>query len=162
MASRSITAQLKGGEALKRHLTTIKDALGSSAAVNVGFLPDANYPSEGDKPAIPVAQVAFWNEFGTKRAPPRPFMRETVASKSPRWGIALGAALRMSDYDPVPAMASMGELIRGQMANTISNFKDPPLAPYTVAKKGFDKPLIDTGTMQRKIDFEVLDDADSF
>ncbi len=156
MASRSITATLKGGKALKAHLAKIAANDGKGAAVNVGFLPDAVYSEDSDNPGMPVAQVAFYNEFGTSRAPPRPFMRQTVASKSPRWGNALGAALRVSDYEAEPAMAAMGELIQGQIKQTIGTLKDPPLAPYTVAKKGFDKPLIDTGTMQRKVDFEVV------
>jgi hypothetical protein len=108
----------------------------------------------------PVAQVAFWNEFGTKTSPPRPFMRSMVASKSPRWGIGLGAALRRTNYDSRAALAIMGEGIAGQLVQSIVEWKDPPNSALTVALKGFNKPLIDSGQMQRAVDFQVIEGDD--
>ncbi len=160
MAGRSITATIAGGKALEKHLRTIAAKMGRGAAVNVGFLEDATYPVDADNPKssrLPVAQVAFWNEFGTAKTPPRPFLRNTVASKSPRWGNALGANLRATNYDVPQTMALMGEGIKGQVVQSIVQFKDPPNSARTIARKGFDKPLIDTGVMQRSVDFEVLD-----
>lgn len=158
MATHGITASLKGGEALERHLKHIHEQLGPGATVNVGFLADATYPADAASKGAPlkVAQVAFWNEFGTKRAPPRPFIRDMIESKSPRWGNALGLQLRATDYDAEAAMLRMGEGIQGQMVKSIVDFKDPPNAPYTVARKGFNKPLIDSGVMQRSVDYQVI------
>jgi hypothetical protein len=182
VASKSIDAGLQGGKALERTLRTIRKQLGNGAAVKVGFFESETYPGgkhhftkkrlaamspegrafaerlEGkDKFAGPVAQVAFWQEYGTEGAPPRPFMRKTVASKSPRWGLGLGNALRQTDYDARAALAIMGEGIQGQIRQTITEFHDPPNSQITKDLKGFNKPLVDSGQMLRAVDFQVLD-----
>lgn len=183
VAAKSIDGKLKGGVALERHLKTIVQRLGKGAAVKVGFFESERYPGgkyhwtdkrlegmspegrhlaeflEGkDKPQIPVAQAAFYAEFGTKTAPPRPFMRNTVASKSPRWGVGLGNALRKTKYDARAALAMMGMGIQGQIRQTISDFKDPPNSQVTADLKGFNKPLVNSGQMLRAVDFQVLED----
>lgn len=104
-----------------------------------------------------VAQVAFWNEFGTIRTPARPFMRTMIESKSPRWGNALGAALRNTDYNSRQALGIMGEGIRGQLRQSIRDWSTPPNSPLTVKNKGFNKPLIDTAVMIRSADYQVID-----
>lgn len=183
VAAKSIDASLKGGKALERHLKMILRKLGHGAVVKVGFFETERYPGgkyhwtdkrlagmspagrqlaeflEGkDKFDGPVAQAAFWAEFGTKTAPARPFMRNTVASKSPRWGVALGNALRRTKYDARAALALMGMGIQGQIRQTITDFKDPPNSQVTADLKGFNKPLVNTGQMLRAVDFQVLED----
>lgn len=185
VAASSINAGLVGGKKLERHLRRIVGKLGHGAAVKVGFFETETYPGgkyhwtdkrlagmspearqfaeflEGkDKFAGPVAQVAFWNEFGTKKSPPRPFMRNTVASKSPRWGIGLGQALKKTHFDPIPALAIMGMGIQGQIRQTIRDYKDPPNSRVTADLKGFNKPLVNTGQMLRAVDFQVIEDED--
>lgn len=182
MASKTITAELKGGDALERHLKGIAKKLGKGATVAVGFLESETYPGgtyhftkarlarmspeakafagflQGkQKFAGPVAQVAFWNEFGTKRSPPRPFMRHTVASKSPRWGVALGAALKATNYDTRAALAMLGEKIQGQMRESIQNWTTPANSKLTRELKGFGTPLRDSGVMMRAVDYQVID-----
>lgn len=183
VAAKSIDAHLKGGKALERHLAMIARKLGKGVAVKVGFFESERYPGgvhhwtdkrlesmspEGrhlaefleGKPKFdgPVAQAAFWAEFGTKTAPPRPFMRNTVAAKSPRWGIGLGNALRKTNYDARAALAIMGMGIQGQIRQTITDFKEPPNSQVTVDLKGFNKPLVSSGQMLRAVDFQVLED----
>jgi len=106
---------------------------------------------------LPVAQVAFWNEFGTIRAPARPFFRTMVESKSPRWGIGLGVALKKTNYNARNALAIMGEGIRGQLRQSIRDWSTPPNSPLTVKLKGFNKPLIDSAVMIRSAEYQVID-----
>lgn len=113
--------------------------------------------SYGSGAGLPVAQVAFWNEFGTIKTPARPFFRTMVESKSPRWGIALGNALRKTNYNGRAALAIMGEGIRGQLRQSIRDWSTPPNSPRTVALKGFNKPLIDSAVMIRSAEYQVLD-----
>lgn len=115
-----------------------------------------NQYGSGDGP-LPVAQVAFWNEFGTVRIPSRPYFRTMVESKSPRWGVGLGAALRKTNYNARNALAIMGEGIRGQLRQSIRDWSTPPNSPRTVALKGFNKPLIDSAVMIRSAEYQVLD-----
>lgn len=153
----TLTSEMKGGSALARHLREIARRLGDGVSLRVGFLEDAKYPD-----GTPVAQVAMWSEYGTSTSPPRPFIRNMVVSKSPRWGHALGRIVRDNDYDAVRSLSLMGEGIKGQLQQSIQDFTDPPLAQSTIDRKGFSKPLIDTSVMWRSVDFQVTSDKDSF
>ena len=48
--------------------------------LQVGWLDSAKYDD-----SLSVAQVAFWQEFGTKTAPPRSFFRPAVADNKTAW-----------------------------------------------------------------------------
>lgn len=169
MVTKAITANVTGGSALERHLRDIERALGRGAHVRVGFLEDAQYPATDNGKRLHVAQVAFWNNYGTTRVvgdgkkgervvhvPARPFMQRVVESKSPRWGQLLGAALKKADYDAEKALAIAGEVIQGQVRQTIRDWTQPPNAESTVERKGFNKPLTDTQLMLRSVDYQVL------
>lgn len=182
MATKTVEGNLQGGKALKKYLKRMLDELGNGAELKVGFFEDATYSGgkinftkkrrakmspdsqqfadflQGkDKFDGPVAQVAFWNEFGTKTSPPRPFMRKTVAMKSPRWGNGLGKALRDNDYNSYDALHVLGEVIQGQIRQSIIDFRDPPNAALTVDIKGFNDPLVASGHMLRSVDFQITE-----
>lgn len=158
MARHAITANVQGGSALERHLKDIETRLGKGSHLRVGFIEDATYPAgeDGAKP-LPVAQVAFWQEWGTVGIPSRPYFRTMIERKSPRWGVSLGNILRKNDYDAERSLALMGEGIKGQLQQSINDWTSPPNSPRTVEKKGFNKPLIDTAVMLRSVDYQVLD-----
>lgn len=184
MAFHAITANVQGGSALERHLREIENRLGRGAHVNVGFLESATYPAEQRRASkqdytfggknkrrryqrnlnaknsqgqpLHVAQVAFWNEYGTVRTPSRPFFRTMIESKSPRWGVSLGNILRKNNYNAERALALMGEGILGQLRDSILNWPWKPNAPRTIEQKGFDKPLVDSAVMLRAGDYQVL------
>lgn len=134
----------------------VERALGRGAHLRVGFLESATYPGETGKKKLHVAQVAFWNIKGTIRTPARDFMGDMVRKKSPRWGASLGRILKRVNYDAEKALALMGEGISDQMRESIRNWQAPPNAPSTIAKKGFNKPLIETAVMLRSVDYQVV------
>lgn len=142
---------LKGAEGLQKALAGIAAKMGAGA-VSVGFMAGATYPD-----GTPVAAVAFWNEFGGPGRPPRPFFRQMIAAESPTWGAKIGKLAVATKYDGPAVLAMMGEDIAGALGESISNFETPALAESTVAAKGFAKPLIDTGDMQRAITYKVED-----
>lgn len=150
----ALSLKIKGGARLNRKLKEIADKLGHGHSVKVGFLEGAKYPD-----GLAVAQAAFWNEFGTSTAPARAFFRTMVDTKSPRWGDALAKIAHNVNYDSRQTMALMGEGIKGQLQHSINEWKDPPLSKFTIAKKGHSKPLIDTATMLRAVDYEVVEGA---
>lgn len=143
---------LKGGEALTRRLKEMADRLGQGGSLRVGFLEGATYPD-----GTPVALVAAANEFGRpdQNQPPRPFFRQMIAEKQGAWPKSLGAVAKASDYDIDQTLGRMGEGIKGQLQASIQKLDNPPLAPSTVAAKGFEKPLIDTGHMMNSVDYEI-------
>jgi len=166
VADRTISVDFQGGEKLTRLLKKMTRNVQTATGVNIGILADTKYPAAYKtrveyrisplRTTTSVAQVAFWNEWGTKWMPARPFMRTTIADKSPKWGDSLAYVLKASGYDAHRAFTSMGQGIQGQIKQTIANWTDPPNAKLTVAIKGFNKPLTDEGIMQQHIDYEVL------
>jgi hypothetical protein len=122
--------------------------------VSVGFLRDATYPD-----GTSVAMVATVNEFGnpSNNQPPRPFFRLMVAEKSGEWPEAVRLNLKATDYDAHKTLDRVGQGIKGQLQDSIKTLTDPPLAPSTIKKKGFSKPLVDTGTMQNSVDYRIED-----
>lgn len=91
----------------------------------------------------------------TVTVPARPFFRTMLDQKAGAWGTQVGKALKAADYDAGKTLGRMGELIKGELQGSIRDLTSPPLAPSTVRKKGFPKPLIDSGVMLNSVDYEV-------
>ncbi len=157
---------ISGGDKLRAKLAELSRKLERGGEVKVGFLSNATY-SSGKK----VALIAALNEFGHRigaapgegvedtrqRVPPRPFFRNMVAAKSAEWPEAIKQNLVATNYDVDVTLARVGEGIAGQLRQSIVDTNDPPLAASTIARKGFDKPLVDTGVMLQSVDYEVVD-----
>lgn len=143
-------ASIKGGDKFQKILAEIAKQLGEPGKVRVGFLEGATAPN-GD--SIPLR--AAMNEFGHGNVPPRPYFRNMIAAKSPEWPDAVATNLKSTNYNIPLTLARMGEGIAGQLRESILDLWTPPLSPKTIAKKGFDKPLIEKGDMINAIDFEV-------
>lgn len=156
------TISFSGGEALQMKLQEIMQKVKNTPAIKIGFIEGATYPD-----GTPVPMVAALNEYGHSVASaegdyfqmPRPFFRNMIAEKSPNWGKSLAAIAKANDYDMQKSMALMGEGIGSQLQQSIIQFNSVPLADSTVAKKGFDKQLIDTAVMINSVGYQV-DDGD--
>ena len=156
MADGPVSVNFQGGGKVQRYLEQLADKLGRGRSVRVGFLESARYPASENQAGLHVATVAFWNEFGTSNAPARPFFRYTIAMKSPKWGSDLAKIAKETGYDGEKTLALMGERIKWQIVHSINIWQEPPNAPYTIRKKGFNKPLIETSLMLRSVDYQVL------
>lgn len=143
-----------GGDALKKKLAEIAEKLGNPQTLRVGFLEGATYP---DGESVPM--VAAANEFGNPimNRPPRPFFRRMIAEKSPQWGGDIGKIALAINYDSSTLFQLMGERIKDQLQESIREFMAPELAQSTIDRKGFDKPLIETGHMLNSVDYDVKD-----
>lgn len=108
-----------------------------------------------DPTGMPNAQKAFWAEYGTVTAPARPAFRTVIKKQAPTWGEKLGKAVIATNYDGQKALALLGQSMRDDLENEIAQWSTPPNAPSTIKKKGFDKPLVEHGDMQRAPDYEV-------
>lgn len=147
-----VTKTLSGGDALTQKLKEIAERMGGGS-VSVGFMSSATYPD-----GTPVAAVAFWNEYGAIDRPARPFFRGMIAKESPEWAGKMANLAKITNYDGPRVLGLMGEDIKGALVQSINDFQTPALAPSTIAAKGFAKPLIDTATMIRAVDYEVKDE----
>jgi hypothetical protein len=153
-------ATLTGGEKLQAYLATVASNLasaGSGPEVRVGFLEGSTYP---DGTSIPT--VAAYNEFGTQRSPPRPFFRRMIKQDAPSWGPAMTIILKNNKMNAAKSLGQMGMLIKGQLQQSIHDLTSPPLAASTIRRKGFDKPLIDTGDMWKSVDYQISGTRGSF
>ena len=120
-----------------------------NASVRVGVLENATYPD-----GTPVAMVAFWNEYGTRTSPVRAFFRTTVSEQKKNWVLSVQNLMKMHN-DPKKVMGLIGVHMQEQIVQSINTWSDPPNSAYTIAKKGFDKPLVETALLMRSIKSEV-------
>jgi hypothetical protein len=151
-----VNLEVNGGERLKAYLEALQARIDDAKGLRVGFLEHATYPAKSPKsPILHVAQVAFWNEFGTSRAPTRPFFRQMIAKDSGAWGESLGNYLTSSEFNATRALRLLGVEIQDELKESI-NAWPADNAPSTVKRKGFNHGLIDTAQMLRSVDFEVL------
>lgn len=141
----------------------IKDV--NSCRLRVGVFSGATYED-----GTSVAKVAIKNEFGTQGGngeppiPPRPFMRPTIANNSEGWGKLFNIQLKNNGFNAMNAMDVLGQVIEGEIRETMTQIIDPPLSAKTLhnrrtrtdKQKNFsDKPLIDTAVLIRSITSKV-------
>lgn len=153
-------------------------------SVKAGVLSDATYAD-----GLNVATVAFWNEYGTRSAPPRPFMRNAIAENKDKWREILLSLLKATNYDTGRALAMLGEEMAGDIRQSLLSgafeantdvtllLKDRfPMNPEDITltdllkavadveagekpKGSHNKPLVWTGTLSKSIKYEVEDES---
>jgi hypothetical protein len=146
-------AKIRGGEALEEALRNISQKLNKAATLQVGFMEDAT----NSKTGASIPMYAAINNYGapSKGIPPRPFFDDMVREKSPGWPKLIATQLVATGYDVVKTLKITGEVMVGQLQDQINNGSYAPLAESTVARKGFDKPLIDTSDMINSATYRV-------
>lgn len=158
--SAKVSLSFKGGDKMRRVLRQMNTGLNTAKGVSVGFLASERYPSTHGIRGTPrspvlVAQNAFWQEFGNKYVPERPFFRTMIADKSPQWGESMAYLAKAHNYDARKILSNMGLGIQAQLRGSIREWSDPPNAHRTIDIKGFNNPLIDEGIMLRSVSYEV-------
>lgn len=122
--------------------------------VVAGMLKDSGKASNGAS----YVDIATWNEYGTRRIPSRPFIRISADTNRQAWAkMAQQCVNDVIDGDgPRDATQVIGhkmvEDIRKVFGDT-SKLKAN--APSTIAKKGRNEPLVDSGEMRRRVNFRV-------
>jgi hypothetical protein len=123
--------------------------------VNAGILRDAGNAKNG----VPLTDVAFYNEYGTKKIPSRPFVRIASDENAGAW--AKEAANGVGGIiDRSIKWQKCCEMVGKKMVPDIQKIfgdksKLAPNAPATVRRKGHDLPLIDTGLMRSRVNYRV-------
>lgn len=147
----SVSTSTSGGKRLHRALNRGKTARGVRG-VRVGFFESARYQD-----GTSVALVAAKNEFGTERIPERPYFRN--ANRKSRKPLT---QLFFQRVDPQELVVDtvlakhIGLMLQAGVQNEITRLRQPPNAPSTIARKGSENPLIDTGKMVNSVSFEVV------
>ena len=163
----AVSVRLRGGENWQKALRPYAGA--GKASLAVGILEGAMYED-----GTPVASVAAVHEFGAAHVPARSFMRSTLEQKGERWGQILRHEMKRLKGDARRALTSLGEVASKDMQKAIEDGLSPALKAATILAKerrGKDNkvidrkrnqgksrpelPLVDTGTMQEAISYEV-------
>lgn len=100
----------------------------------VGIIEPMRYP---DGPLI--AQVGYWNEYGTDTIPPRPFFRAAVENNRDKLGPMFVEAVQKHDTEA--AMRTVCEHMVDELKASVLTWTDPPNAKSTEQAKGYNAPL---------------------
>lgn len=132
----------RSGGGFDRLTVALKDLDGVKG--KVGWFETSRYLD-----GTPVAVVAAAHEFGAG-VPMRPFFRPAIAANSDKWMTQIGqGAARVLSGDTT-ARHVLELVTLGAAEDVIKSLKaipGPPLDPRTIARKGFDTILRDTGQL---------------
>jgi hypothetical protein len=104
-----------------------------------------------------LADVALWNEVGTSKMPARPFMASSFENNEKKLKAFCARCLKEVETGATAqdVLQKVGVYAKGIIQQEISDGDFAANAPSTVARKGSDKPLIDTGHMRQSVNFEI-------
>lgn len=111
---------------------------------------------ESAKPYPLIAEVGFWNEFGTSdgRIPERSFLRATIVKNIKRYlhmNRTLAIKVLRGELKLELGLKKFALVAANDVKETIRNFTSPPNAASTIKKKGTDSPLRYKSTLNRAI-----------
>lgn len=129
--------------------------------VDVGVLGGEHKPEESGGEPISNIALARIHEYGTPTIPERSFIRSTLFEQKPAI-VELIKELKTKIYSGKMTVDKALDIIGLQVQTLIrgkindGDFQWPPLSPKTIAKKGSDKPLIDTGQLLKSITYKKV------
>lgn len=97
-----------------------------------------------------AAEIAFFNEFGTRNIPARSFIRSTLAEHK-RDIVGNFAMNFQQTHDAKIAAALTSTYVENLIKAKIASGDFTPNAPSTIKKKGRNQPLVDTGRMLNSV-----------
>ena len=142
--------EISGGDKLEKAMQELARKLGRGGEVRVGYLAASHYPD-----GTPTALIGAIMEFGSARIPPRPAIRSMIAAKAKGWPESAASILKHTNNNVPLTLQLLGEGIKGQWVESMRDLTSPPLAPTTIARKGFSKPLIESGHLISSVAVEV-------
>ena len=119
---------------------------------------------KGDATKVDMCDIAMWNELGTRKAPSRPFLRMSVDENED----TIKSFVTREFKDFIHGRMTVKDLLNrlgvfqtGLVQRKIRDGKYAALSPYTIAQKGSDRPLIDTGRMRQSVHHQVMTVAEA-
>jgi hypothetical protein len=107
-----------------------------------------------------VAEIAWWNEFGTRNIDERPFLRTGLREKLPRYRGILASGLKqivVGRARPDQILGILGVAAAADVQAKIVSVSSPANAQSTKDRKGSSSPLQDTGALKQHISWEILE-----
>lgn len=124
----------------------------SKLSVQVGF-----QEGENNEQGMSIAEIAAFNEFGSSSVPARPFMKQSFENHEQELQSACDRvnANLSNGGTTQSALEELGVFVKGLVQQEIVDGGFAPNSPYTIAQKGSDTPLIDTGRMRQSVNFVI-------
>ena len=124
------------------------------ARVDVGYFDGKPHPKTGETEAT----VAAINEFGVEslNIPERPFMAATARDTKVGERLAIEVKRNLFKQRSKFNWKAIGRFYAKEVSTTIRDFSQPVNAPLTISLKGFNNPLVETGTLMRNVDTRVI------
>ena len=119
-------------------------------SLTVGFF-DETYP-DGTR----IGKIATINEYGVpeRNQPPRPFMRNTIIKNRKKW-LDILQDIVPQNMNLERSLNILGDVIADDVSEMIRAFAVPENRESTIARKGFNDPLVETGRMRDSVGWKV-------
>ena len=121
--------------------------------VQVGFQAGEAKEENG----VDIAEIAAYNELGSSGTPARPFMKQSFENHEDQLRAACATVEKkiQGGATAEEALETLGVFCKGLVQQEIVDGGFAPNAPSTIARKGSDQPLIDTGTMRQSVNYVI-------
>jgi hypothetical protein len=109
------------------------------------------------KKPVPILLIAFWNQYGTKRIPPRDFLTpggNAAIEKTETLRANLARAVNAGE-DQDRILERMGSVGAAEVKKAIRDLSEPENAESTKRIKKSENPLIDTSTTVQSVTYAV-------
>lgn len=147
---------------MKKRLTAI-----DGIEARVGWFTGQNYGPENQN--LPIAMVAMWNEEGHRNGgmfdgtstPSRPFIRSFFIGLKKSKAFQDFMAHEIKHYIEGGGTSRhlaqrVGRFVQRGIQETVKKWSYRPNSPVTVALKGFNNPLVETGTMAKSVSVKIV------
>lgn len=151
--------QVRGTDRAKRSIAAYMKRLSGHRQVLVGVQKGAGDYEDG----TPIAVIASANQFGATlpngvEIPARPFLDVAINKNRKKYARTMAEMLpKVLDGEPSveEILDTIGLQAVGDVQEYMVELHDPPNSPVTIAKKGSNNPLIDTGNLRQSIRHEI-------
>lgn len=145
-----VTVNSTGGKGIKKLFSRLE-----KGTVDVGILAGEGKHEDSE---LTVAQVGFYNEFGTSTIPERSFIRSTIEGDrkdikkvaKAQYKKVLNGKTTVED-----GLGILGAFTAGLIQEKFTNNNWPSNSSATIAIKGSSTPLIDSGQLRQSISYQV-------
>lgn len=151
-----ITSDLQGIKNLEKYCRTI-----NKRHIRFGWYEGKKYPASHENSGIPIAQVAYWQEYGSssggRNIPSRPYFRQTknIVKNSYNSQIKSIFLTGIFGNDMSGGLNRMADSIVLDYQKTVAKQNNKKLSAYTIALKGHTYQMFDSGVMMANFKAKV-------
>lgn len=152
-----ISINVPNFDQVRDELNKVLSKLNTDKFVTVG-VHESDNARGGD--TMTNAQIGAINHFGNDRTPARPWLDTGVASATPDIVDTITDGIEDGlEMDQI--LNRVGVVAVAGVQNYMDELDSPANAPSTIAKKGDNNPLIDTGELKQSVTYDITNSKPS-